>query len=105
MAKIIIRKGFYSQNGKLYKAGDVVAIQNAASAKRLVARSGGDFDFYHEPIVSETEEDAAAAEPEGEETGAVSDSDTESGTDDGLPAINAAEAVKTFGGKGGRATT
>ncbi len=102
MAKIIIRKGFYSQNGKLYKAGDVVAIQNAASAKRLVARSGGDFDFYHEPIVSEAEEDAAAAEPEGEETGAVSDSDTESGTDDGLPAINAAEAVKTFGGKGGR---
>ena len=100
MAKIIIRKGFLSQGGKLHKAGDVVNIANATAAKRLVARSGGDFDFYHEPIISE--EDTPTTEPEAEEVGAVSEPDTENATGDGLPAINATEAVKTFGGKGGR---
>ena len=44
MAKIIIRKGFVSHGGRLYKAGDVIDV---ADAKRMVARSGGDFDFYH----------------------------------------------------------
>ena len=47
MAKIIIKKGFVSQGGQLHKAGEVIEIKDQNTAKRMVARSGGDLDFYH----------------------------------------------------------
>lgn len=101
MAKIIIRKGFLSQGGKLHKAGEVVIIADANLAKRLVARSGGDLDFYHGPeIASAEEKETENPEAESEEAGDASESDTQgeenSGeTGDELPALNAAAAVKT----------
>ena len=105
MAKIIINKGFISHGGRLYKAGEIVTIADNGYAKRIVARSGGDFDFFHgEAIPAADEDDAkttggATPDADGEEedgAGGVSDSDTEGGANGmGLPAIDADAAVQT----------
>ena len=70
VAKIIIKKGFISHGGRLYKAGEIVDIADANEAKVLVARSGGDFDFDH------GEEVSAEAPAVGQTGGGVSESDT-----------------------------
>ena len=107
MAKIIINKGFISYGGRIYKAGEVVPIADSYYAKRIVARSGGDFDFYHgekEPATDEAETQATENENPGddEEDGGVSESDTEynDGIGGGLPAIDADAAVQTKNAKG-----
>ena len=127
MAKIIINKGFISYGGRFYKAGEIVPIADNNYAKRIVARSGGDFDFYHgekEPATDEAETQATENENPGgdEEDGGVSDgqgrpsvgagagradfapteSDTEynDGIGGGLPAIDADAAVQTKNAKG-----
>lgn len=64
VAKIIIKKGFIYHGGRLYKAGEIVDIADAHKAKVMVARSGGDFDFYHGEEVSA--EAPAAGQPEEE---------------------------------------
>ena len=110
MTKIIINKGFLSQGGRLYKAGEIVTIADNGYAKRIVARSGGDFDFYHGGAVPAEDEDEvqttdaisdsdAGGNDETEGDG-VSDSDTQEGADSGddggdLPALDAAAAVQT----------
>ncbi|MBQ8698578.1 MAG: hypothetical protein IJ521_06235 [Schwartzia sp.] len=97
MAKIIIHKGYISHGGRLYKAGEVVTIADAAYAKRIVARSGGDFDFYHGGDIpatkdAPTDEQPTAAENEGN----VSESDNEAdGAGGELPAIDADADVQT----------
>lgn len=107
MAKIIIRKGFISYGGRFYKAGEVVPIADNAYAKKIVARSGGDFDFYHgaeNPADDETETQTTDNENPGgdEEDGGVSESDTEynDGIGGGLPAIDADAAVQAKNDKG-----
>lgn len=105
MAKIIINKGFISHGGRLYKAGEIVTISDANAAKRIVARSGGDFDFYHgQEIPAADEGDAkttsganpgAGADDEGEDgAGGVSESDN-GGDGEGLPALDPAAAMQT----------
>lgn len=101
MAKIIIRKGFISHGGRIYTKGEVVAIADAAYAKRMVARSGGDFDFYHGEEVPAVEE-APTKKPAvvAENSGKVSESDNiadEAGGE--LPAIDADADVQTAKGK------
>lgn len=106
MAKIIIHKGFISYGGRFYKAGEVVPIADNNYAKKIVARSGGDFDFYHsEAIPADDEAETHTTDndnPSGEKDGGVSDSDTEynDGIGGGLPAIDADAAVQTANGKG-----
>ncbi len=100
MAQIIINKGFLSQGGRLYKAGEIVTIADNGYAKRIVARSGGDFDFYHGEAIPAVDEDEAPTTDadtnpaaDGEEEDGVSESDNGDGGD--LPALDAAAAVQT----------
>ena len=106
MTKIIINKGFISHEGRIYHTGDVVSIADGKMAKRLVARSGGDFAFYHENVPdSGTEDEDVTKNPAENAEDNVSDSDTETGaedTDDGLPALDPDAAMQTGkGNKGG----
>lgn len=106
MAQIIINKGFLSQGGRLYKAGEIVTIADNGYAKRIVARSGGDFDFYHGEAIPAVDEDEApttgadtnpAADGEEEDGAGGADGVSESDNGDGgdLPALDAAAAVQT----------
>lgn len=107
MAKIIINKGFISYGGRFYKAGEVVPIADSYYAKRIVTRSGGDFDFYHGEAIPavDNEPETENENPGGdEEDGGVSESDTEynDGIGGGLPAIDADAAVQTKNTKGNK---
>jgi hypothetical protein len=92
MAKIIIRKGFISHGGRLFMAGDVIDIADAAYAKRMVARSGGDFDFYHSGEI-----------PARDEAPTIISADAGSGAEAGeageLPAIDADADMQPKGKK------
>ena len=103
VAQVIINKGFLSQGGRLYKAGEIVTIADNGCAKRIVARSGGDFDFYHEEAIPAVDENEApttgadtnpAADGE-EEDGADGVSESDNGDGGDLPALDAAAAVQT----------
>lgn len=89
MARIIINRGFISQGGQLYKAGEIVEIADVAEAKRIVARSGGDFDFYQGESVVNAKTEEQPVEGEGD----VSESDTSASEAEmaggELPAIDA----------------
>ncbi len=110
MTKIIINKGFISHEGRIYHTGDVVSIADGKMAKRLVARSGGEFAFYHENVPdSGTEDEDVTKNPAENAEDDVSDSDTKTDaedTDDGLPALDPNAAMQTAkgdkDGKGGR---
>ena len=107
MTKIIINKGFISHEGQIYHAGDVVSIADGEMAKRLVARSGGDFAFYHENVPDlGTEGEEVTENPAENAEDDVPDSDTEADaedTDDGLPALDPNAAMQTTkDGKGGK---
>ncbi len=104
MAKIIINKGFLSQGGRLYKAGEIVTIADNGYAKHIVARAGGDLDFYHgqgipaeddaEATTTDAISDSGTGGNDEAEEGGVSESDN--GGDGGdLPAFDAAAAVQT----------
>lgn len=103
MAQIIINKGFLSQGGRLYKAGEIVTIADNGYAKRIVARSGGDFDFYHGEAIPAVDEDEAPttgadtnpAANGGEEDGADGVSESDNGDGGDLPALDAAAVVQT----------
>ena len=107
MAKIIIRKGFVSYGGRFYKAGEIVPMEDGNCARRMVARSGGDFDFYHGEDAPADDGNEAPTMGEGvnpdaagEEDDGVSESDTTKGAGDGadsmgLPAVDADAAVQT----------
>lgn len=98
MARIKINKGFISHNGQLYKAGEIVDIADAEYAKRIVARSDNDFEFYHgEDIPGDNgSEPPVASDENGLETannnGGASDLDHGG---EQLPAVDAEAAVKT----------
>lgn len=102
MARIIIRKGFISHGGRLCKAGEVLTIADDAYAKRMVARSDGDFDFYHgeDDTPTEDEVQADAQEVAAENVDDVSDSDNESDDAGGMPAIDADADVQTAKARG-----
>ena len=106
MAKIIIHKGFISYGGRFYKAGEVVPIADNNYAKRMVARSGGDFDFYHSEDIPAADGEEAPTMGENmnpandgeEEDGAGDVSESDNGTDGTggeLPAIEADADVQT----------
>ena len=101
MAKIIINKGFISLHGQLYGAGSVISVADNNEAKRLVARSSGDFSFYQGNVPeSGTDEPADEGIPAEND---VLDSGTEdAGEDsgDGLPALDPDAAMQT--GKGNK---
>ena len=106
MAKIIINKGFISLHGQLYGVGSVISITDNNEAKRLVARSGGDFSFYQDNVPESGTDEPAEEEVPAEND--VPESDTEdAGEDsgDGLPALDPDAAMQTGkGNKGGRGT-
>ena len=103
MARIIVHKGFISHGGRLYKSGEIVNIADMNYAKRIVARSGGDFDFcsgQEIPAGNSMEEAPTMAVGEnpdasghGNDAGNVPDSD--SADAEGLPAINADADMQT----------
>jgi len=105
MAKIIINKGFLSHKGQIYRAGDVVFIADNNDAKRLVARSDGDFAFYQGNVSeSDTQNEETPVENTADD---VSESDTgEADAElpgDGLPTLDPDAAVQTAkGGKGAK---
>ena len=99
--QIIVKRFCLSHNGEIYKAGDVVEIEDPKTAKRLVARSGGDLEIYHGDEVEDVEDgdnedgdngDVDAGD--GGVSGNVSDSDSEDGAG-GIPAVDPAAAVQT----------
>ena len=99
--KIIVKRFCLSHNGEIYKAGDVVEIEDPKTAKRLVARSGGDLEIYHGDEIEDVEDgdnedgdngDVDAGD--GGVSGNVSDSDSEDGAG-GIPAVDPAAAVQT----------
>ena len=98
--KIIVKRFCLSHNGEIYKAGDVVEIEDLKTAKRLVARSGGDLEIYHgdggADVEDEADENADIENEDGGTSDDVSDSD---GEDDagGIPAVDPAAAVQTDG--------
>jgi len=47
VVKIIVKKFRLLHAGQMYKAGDVVEIEDEKLAKRLVAHANGELDFYH----------------------------------------------------------
>lgn len=101
--KIIVKRFCLSHNGEIYTAGDVVEIEDPKTAKRLVARSGGDLEIYHGDEIEDVEDsdnedgdngDVDAGD--GGVSGNVSDSDSEDGAG-GIPAVDPAAAVQTDG--------
>ena len=104
--QIIVKRFCLSHNGEIYKAGDVVEIEDPKTAKRLVARSGGDLEIYHGDEVEDVEdgdnEDGDNEDGDNEDvdagdggvSGNVSDSDSEDGAG-GIPAVDPAAAVQT----------
>ena len=116
--KIIVKRFCLSHNGEIYKAGDVVEIEDPQTAKRLVARSGGDLEIYHGDEIEDAEdgdnedgnnedgdnedgdnkdgdnEDGDNDAGDGGVSDDVSDSDSEDGAG-GIPAVDPAAAVQT----------
>ena len=96
--KIIVKQFCLSHNGGIYTAGDVVEIEDPKTAKRLVARSGGDLEIYHGDDLADVEdvsdEDADIENEDGGTSDDVSDSDSEDDTG-GIPAVDPAAAVQT----------
>ena len=96
--KIIVKRFCLSHNGEIYKAGDVVEIEDPQTAKRLVARSGGDLEIYHGDDLADVEdvsdENADIENEDGGTSDDVSDSDSEDGAG-GIPAFDPAAAVQT----------
>lgn len=96
--QIIVKRFCLSHNGEIYKAGDVVEIEDSQTAKRLVARSGGDLEIYHGDDLADVEdvsdEDADIENEDGGTSDDVSDSDSEDDTG-GIPAVDPAAAVQT----------
>lgn len=98
--KVIVKRFCLSHNGELYKAGDVVEIEDIKTAKRLIAHSGGTLEIYHGEKIegvnvtdnNDTDDDAS----DGGASDDVSDSDSENGAGE-LPAVDLAAAVQTDG--------
>ena len=88
MTNIKINKGFISHNGQLYKAGEIVPIADAKYAKRLVAQSGNDFEFYHGEVLPDGGAEANPGTADGSDI-----SDLDNGGE--LPAVDADATVKT----------
>ena len=98
--KIIVKRFCLSHGGQLYTAGDVVEIEDSKTAKRLVARSGGDLEIYHGDDLADGEdvsdENADIENDDGGTSDGVSDSDSEDDAG-GIPAVDPAAAVQTDG--------
>ena len=102
--KIIVKQFCLSHNGEIYKAGDVVEIEDPKTAKRLVARSGGTLEIYNGDEVEDVEdgdnsdnEDGDNGDDDAGDRGVsddVSDSDSEDGAG-GIPTVDPAAAVQT----------
>ena len=94
--QIIVKRFCLSHNGEIYKAGDVVEIEDPKTAKRLVANSGGTLEIYH----GDEAEDADDTDNDDGDVGDggasddVSASDSEDGVG-GIPAFDPAAAVQT----------
>lgn len=96
--QIIVKRFCLSHNGGIYTAGDVVEIEDPKTAKRLVARSGGDLEIYHGDDLADVEgvadENADIDNEDGGTSDDVSDSDSEDDAG-GIPAVDPAAAVQT----------
>ena len=108
--KIIVKRFCLSHGGQLYTVGDVVEIEDSKTAKRLVARSGGDLEIYRGDEIEDTDNDASdndasdndASDNDASDDDAIdddasddmSDSDSEEGAG-GIPAFDPAAAVQT----------
>ena len=98
--KVIVKRFCLSHNGEIYKAGDVVEIEDIKTAKRLVVRSGGDLEIYHGDGCADVEdvsdENTDIENEEGGTSNDVSDSDSEDDAG-GIPAVDPTAAVQTDG--------
>ena len=93
--QIIVKRFCLSHGGQLYTAGDVVEIEDSKTAKRLVARSGGDLEIYHGDEIEDAEDTYNDASDD-DTSSDVSDSDSDDGAG-GIPAFDPAAAVQTDG--------
>ena len=110
--KIIVKRFCLTHNGEIYKAGDVVEIEDPKMAKQLVAKSGGDLEIYSGDEIDDVEdgdnkdgdnedgdnkdgdnEDGDNNAGDGGVSDDVSDSDSEDGAG-GIPAVDPATAVQ-----------
>ena len=98
--KIIVKRFCLSHNGEIYKAGDVVEIEDPKTAKRLVARSGGTLEIYNGDEVEDVEDGDNGDGDDDAGDGGVSDDVSDSDSEDdagGIPAVDPAAAVQTDG--------
>lgn len=102
--KIIVKRFCLSHNGEIYKAGDVVEIEDPKTAKRLVARSGSTLEIYNSDEVEDVEDSDNGDNEDGDNgddedgDGGVSDDVSDSDSEDdagGIPAVDPAAAVQT----------
>ena len=99
--KIIVKRFCLSHNGEIYKAGDVVEIEDPKTTKRLVARSGGTLEIYNGDEVEDVEDGDNGDNEDGDNDagdGGVSDDVSDSDSEDsagGIPAVDPAAAVQT----------
>lgn len=93
--QIIVKRFCLSHNGEIYKAGDVVEIEDPKTAKRLVARSGGDLEIYHGDEIEDAEDtDNDASDDDASDDVSDSDSEDDAG---GIPAVDPTASVQTAG--------
>ena len=98
--KIIVKRFCLAHNGEIYKAGDVVEIEDPKMAKQLVAQSGGDLEIYSGDEIDDVEDGDSEDGDNGDNNAGdggvsddVSDSDREDGAG-GIPAVDPATAVQ-----------
>lgn len=93
--QIIVKRFCLSHNGEIYTAGDVVEIEDPKTAKRLVARSGGDLEIYHGDEIEDAEDtDNDASDDDASDDVSDSDSEDDAG---GIPAVDPTASVQTAG--------
>ena len=98
--QIIVKRFCLSHNGEIYTAGDVVEIEDPKTAKRLVARSGGDLEIYHGDEIEDAEDtdnddtDNDASDDDASDDVSDSDSEDDAG---GIPAVDPTASVQTDG--------
>ena len=93
--QIIVKRFCLSHNGEIYTAGDMVEIEDPKTAKRLVARSGGDLEIYHGDEIEDAEDtDNDASDDDASDDVSDSDSEDDAG---GIPAVDPTAAVQTDG--------
>lgn len=62
--KIEVKKYMLSYEGKIYTTGDIIEVKDKSVARRLIAQSKGNLDFYRGQDFSKSVEETVESEEE-----------------------------------------